>query len=719
MYLWNFSDKNAINCTIANMGIKVKIFVVVLFMILLGNNPVYASARMVGPTYPTVNESMDKVTKADLANITTPPSYNELTKLPSINTNAAVLLINAKEIASVFIDKESNQIVLNTYKGGRVLVTSLNSNDYILPELIKNEVTTKYLDFKREKVASSSINSSKQRGGVRYLFFALLILGVLISFKKGGFRKKKERVVVKDGQRLVQFETRDGTNGLIPEVSFKDVAGCEEAIEDLQELAQFLKDPERYNKLGAKIPRGAILSGPPGTGKTLLARAVAGEAGVPFFSAAGSDFVEMYVGVGASRVRELFAKAKKSERAIIFIDEIDAIAKVRSQNGNQGNDEREGTLNALLHELDGFNRSNVILLAATNRVELLDPAILRPGRLDRKISVPNPDRNGRFEILKIHARGKPLAEDADLELIAKRTPGMSGAELSSIINEAAIEAARRDLSEINASCLSDAVALIAMGRARKSAIVTEKDRLITAWHEAGHTITALLHPDSPDPVSVSITPRGHAGGITWMSGSDDLYLQRKQAAAQLVVALGGRAAEEILLEGEFTQGPSSDLQRATDLATMMVNNYGMTRRGLTVRESDKDTHEVVEELLSNALVDARELLLNNIPLMESIVIRLLEVETLEYNEIIEIKNKLKERGIKIHRLDLQFSATMQGLKKVTSKISQVVSEKAEKINEVVTPETVEKNLQKNKKELIKSIRSKIRIKKEKKVIKSV
>jgi len=705
------------------MSIKGKVMMASVCLLLLSSNTAFAAGSYVappiaGPVYPDVTESLNKVIKADLANITTPPKYNDLAQMPIVNLNAAVMLIEADEIATAFIDNASNDIVLNTTKGGRLLVSTMKSSEYILPALINFEVKTKYVDFEREKVTSSNINSSKQRGGVRYLFFALLILGVLISFKKGGFRKKKERVVVKDGQRLVQFETRDGTNGLIPEVSFKDVAGCEEAIEDLQELAQFLKDPERYNKLGAKIPRGAILSGPPGTGKTLLARAVAGEAGVPFFSAAGSDFVEMYVGVGASRVRELFAKAKKSERAIIFIDEIDAIAKVRSQNGNQGNDEREGTLNALLHELDGFNRSNVILLAATNRVELLDPAILRPGRLDRKISVPNPDRNGRFEILKIHARGKPLAEDADLELIAKRTPGMSGAELSSIINEAAIEAARRDLSEINASCLSDAVALIAMGRARKSAIVTEKDRLITAWHEAGHTITALLHPDSPDPVSVSITPRGHAGGITWMSGSDDLYLQRKQAAAQLVVALGGRAAEEIILEGEFTQGPSSDLQRATDLATMMVNNYGMTRRGLTVRESDKDTHEVVEELLSNALVDARELLLNNIPLMESIVTRLLEVETLEYTEILEIKNKLKERGIKIHRLDLQFSATMMGLKKVTSKISQVVSEKAEKINELVTPETVEKNLQKNKKELIKSIRSRIRIKKEKKVSKS-
>ena len=701
------------------MSIKAKILLASVVIVFLSGNTAFAAGGYVappiaGPVYPDVTESLDKVIKADLANITTPPKYNELAHMPIVNLNAAVMLIEADEIATAFIDNASNDIVLNTTKGGRLLVSTMRSSEYILPALINFEVKTKYVDFEREKSTSKKISTNDQLRGIRYLFFLLLILGIFISFKKGGFRKKKERVVVKDGQRLVQYETRDGSNGMIPEVSFKDVAGCQEAIEDLQELAQFLKDPEKYNKLGAKIPRGAILSGPPGTGKTLLARAVAGEAGVPFFSAAGSDFVEMYVGVGASRVRELFAKAKKSERAIIFIDEIDAIAKVRSQNGNQGNDEREGTLNALLHELDGFNRSNVILLAATNRVELLDPAILRPGRLDRKISVPNPDRNGRYEILKIHARGKPFAADADLELIAKRTPGMSGAELSSIINEAAIEAARRDLIEINASCLSDAVALIAMGRARKSAIVTEKDRLITAWHEAGHTITALLHPDSPDPVSVSITPRGHAGGITWMSGSDDLYLQRKQAAAQLVVALGGRAAEEIILEGEFTQGPSSDLQRATDLATMMVNNYGMTRRGLTVRDSDKDTHEVVEELLSNALIDARELLLNNLPLMESIVTQLLEVETLEYKEIIEIKNKLKERGVKIHRLDLSLSATMQGLKKVTNKISEVVSEKAEIINEFVGPESVEIIMPKNRRDLIKSIRSKVRFKKVKK-----
>jgi len=298
---------------------------------------------------------------------------------------------------------------------------------------------------------------------------------------------------------------------------------------------------------------------------------------------------------------------------------------------------------------------------------MLDPAIMRPGRLDRKINVPNPDRKGREAILHIHAKGKPLAKDVDLSLIAKRTPGMSGADLSSILNEAAIEAVRRNLKQIDASCLSDGVALVAMGRARKSAVVTDRDRLITAWHEAGHTICALLHPDAADPVSVSITPRGHAGGITWMSGSDDQYLQRNQAAAQLIVALGGRAAEEMLLEGEFTQGPSSDLEHATKLADRMVNYYGMTRRGLMVRESDSGTAsaEVIEELLSGALVDAKNLLTDNLEFMELLISRLLESETLDQPEILEIHAMVYESTGNIERVHPKISQTMRSLRNAT------------------------------------------------------
>lgn len=634
----------------------------------------------------TYNNTLDTnlLTKGDIKNITNPPKYEELKKLPSVNINAAIMLINSGDIASVFIDTKTLAIVLNTKSGGRVYISSLGAMEFLNQPLFNNKVDVKYLEFSRKKIAGNTVNTGDSLKGIRTLFFLLLFIGAVLTFNRDKIKFRRKKVVVKDGVKQTVYQTRSGEEGSIPEVTFKDVAGCEEAVEDLRELAEFLKNPDKFNKLGAKVPRGAILQGPPGTGKTLLARAVAGEAQVPFFSCAGSDFVEMYVGVGAARVRELFSKARNAGRAIIFIDEIDAVAKSRSYNGHNGNDEREGTLNALLHELDGFNRSNIILLAATNRIELLDPAILRPGRLDRKITVPNPDRKGRLAILKIHATGKPLDSDVDLELIAKRTPGMSGAELSSVINEAAIEAGRRDLDKINASCLSDAVALVAMGRARKSAVVTEKDKLITAWHEAGHTICALQHPDAQDPVSVSITPRGHAGGITWMSGSDDLYLQRKQAAAQLIVAMGGRAAEEILLDGEFTQGPMSDLMRATELATTMVNNYGMTRRGLSVRESDANTHEVVEELLSRALEDAKDILNSNQELMSLLIERLLEVETLEYQEILDIRDSIK---VKNKRGNL--SKTMNYLKNSKDELTEILIHEKEEIIKKYSPKVRE------------------------------
>jgi cell division protease FtsH len=405
----------------------------------------------------------------------------------------------------------------------------------------------------------------------------------------------------------------------------------------------------------------------------------------------------MYVGVGPLRVRELFSKARAAEKAIVFIDEIDAVAKSRAMSVKQNaNDERENTLNALLHELDGFNRSNVILIAATNRVDILDPAILRPGRLDRKVNVPNPDRRGREKILKVHVSGKPLAKDVDLSLIAKRTPGMSGADLAQIANEAAIEAARKGLKNITADCFSSAVALVAMGRARKSALITDQDRLITAYHEAGHTICAMLESDAPDPVSVSITPRGHAGGITWMSGTDDQYLSRKQASAQLVVAMGGRAGEEFLMDGEFTQGPSSDLEKATQLAIMMVTKYGMSRRGLSVRAGDPDaaTSEIVEELLNEALRKAREIVNENKVLFLKIIENLLDHETLEYLDLIEIKNgnnieKVKEKNKKEKNviIDMVKSAkneiknskiTYSGVSKGSNKKVKKIEKKVEK-----------------------------------------
>jgi len=552
-------------------------------------------------------------------------------------------LIDSKEVASVLID-DSKKMMLFTTFGGVFVKTSYDSTDVNFTQFILDQgVKLRFHTFVEAPVAAKpEILKAKEKEDsnnlsilLMMLPFLIMISGTVIIFE---IRQRQKRQPADDG-KTVAYQTREGPAGFIPTVTFEDVAGCEEAIEDLSEIVEFLKDPERFEKLGAKIPRGAILVGPPGTGKTLLARAVAGEARVPFFAASGSDFVEMYVGVGPARVRELFTKARSEEKAIIFIDEIDAVARSRVSSVKQNaNDERENTLNALLNELDGFSRGNIILIAATNRVDILDPAILRPGRLDRKVQVPNPDRRGREAILAVHADGKPLAKDVSLSLVARRTPGMSGADLAQIVNEAAIEAARKNRKNIDAECFSSAVAMVAMGRARRSALVTDRDRLITAWHEAGHTVAALMHAEAANPMSVSIIPRGHAGGITWMSGSDDQFMSRNQGMAQLVVAMAGRVGEEMLLDGEFTQGPSSDLERATTLAAAMVTRYGMSRRGLAVRagEPDSISNDVIEEILNTALVEARLMLEENKLLVSALVNQLLEVETLEYHEILEI-----------------------------------------------------------------------------------
>jgi cell division protease FtsH len=437
--------------------------------------------------------------------------------------------------------------------------------------------------------------------------------------------------------------------GDLPTTRFTDVAGAQEAVADLRELVEFLSDPDRFRRLGATVPKGALLCGPPGTGKTLLARAVAGEAGVPFFSASGSDFVEMYVGVGAKRVRELFAKAAKAERAIVFIDEIDALARKRSGGDSQAsNIEQEGTLVALLTALDGFaDRGSIIVLAATNRPDILDPALTRPGRLDRKIEVPNPDRRGREGILAVHGRGKPMDDDVDLESIARRTPGFSGAQLAAVVNEAALEAVRRDLSSVSVDCLDHAVATIAMGRARTSAMVTEHDRRIAAWHEAGHTIAALLLPHADDPVQVTIVPRGPAGGVTWMSGNDDVFLGRRRALSQMVVSLAGRAGEEALLDGEYTQGAAGDLQSATQTALQLVTQYGMSRLGYMVRSDGmlqaggmREVGEVVEELLAEAHSKATELVRAHREVLDAVAEALLDVETLSLAQVRAIADQV-------------------------------------------------------------------------------
>ena len=429
----------------------------------------------------------------------------------------------------------------------------------------------------------------------------------------------------------------------VPETRFSDVAGVDAALEDLQEVVDFLHHPERYDKTGANRPRGFLLVGPPGTGKTLLARAVAGEAGVPFYAITGADFVELFAGLGASRVRDLFSKARTQEKAIIFIDEVDAVGKARGRGIQTGaNDERENTLNALLVELDGFSRNDgIVILAATNRADVLDPALLRPGRFDRQIIVPAPDRGGRRKILELYAKQRPFAADVDWEALSRRTAGMTGAQLEQLTNEAALVAARADSEVIAAPHLESALQTTMLGRERRGAVVSDRDRRIVAWHEAGHAVAALLTEDAADPVQVSIVPRGGAGGVTWMEGGEHDLMTRSQALAQLTVAMAGRAAEEILLDGDHTQGAHGDLEMSTHLATAMVARYGMGSRMISRSEDrmlmdgpvGQEVDREVATLIEDGLDRARTLLATRRPLLERVAEELLDEETLSIEDL--------------------------------------------------------------------------------------
>ena len=367
--------------------------------------------------------------------------------------------------------------------------------------------------------------------------------------------------------------------GNTPTVGFGDVAGVDEAKEELQEVVEFLKMPERFLSLGARIPRGVLLMGPPGTGKTLLARAVAGEAGVPFFSISGSEFVEMFVGVGASRVRDLFDQAKRNVPCIVFVDEIDAVGRHRGAGLGGGHDEREQTLNQILVEMDGFDtNTNIIVIAATNRPDILDPALLRPGRFDRRVVLDSPDIRGRTEILQVHAKGKPLGESVDLEVVAKQTVGFSGADLANLVNESAILAARRGKKEIGGDEFAESIDRVIAGPEKKSRVISAREKELTAYHEAGHALVAHLLPDADPVFKISIVSRGAMGGYTRMSPEEDRNLiTKRQLDTRLAVALGGRVAEELVF-GEITTGASNDLEQATAIARSMVTRYGMSEK---------------------------------------------------------------------------------------------------------------------------------------------
>ena len=442
-------------------------------------------------------------------------------------------------------------------------------------------------------------------------------------------------------------------------VSFADVAGADEAKQELEEVVEFLKHPKKFNDLGARIPKGVLLFGPPGTGKTLLARAVAGEAGVPFFSISGSDFVEMFVGVGASRVRDLFEQAKKNAPCIVFIDEIDAVGRQRGAGLGGGHDEREQTLNQLLVEMDGFGvNEGIIIIAATNRPDILDPALLRPGRFDRQITVDRPDVKGRQEILKVHTKGKPVAKDVDLDVLARRTPGFTGADLSNLVNEAALLAARRNKKRIEMPELEEASERVVAGPERKSKVISDRERKLTAYHEAGHALIGMLLPNA-DPVhKVSIIPRGRAGGYTLMLPKEDrYYATRSELLDQIKTFLGGRVAEALVLK-EISTGAQNDLERATDLVRKMITQWGMSEKlgpitfgrrqeqvflGRDIAQDRNYSEEVayaidqeVRRLIEDAYAKTEELLLANMAKLELMANALLERETLEAHELEEL-----------------------------------------------------------------------------------
>ncbi|MBG1268880.1 ATP-dependent zinc metalloprotease FtsH3 [Nostoc sp. WHI] len=490
------------------------------------------------------------------------------------------------------------------------------------------------------------------------LFFpVLLLVGLFFLLRRAQSGPGSQAMNFGKSKARVQMEPQT-------QVTFGDVAGIDQAKLELNEVVDFLKNADRFTAVGAKIPKGVLLVGPPGTGKTLLARAVAGEAGVPFFSISGSEFVEMFVGVGASRVRDLFEQAKTNAPCIVFIDEIDAVGRQRGAGLGGGNDEREQTLNQLLTEMDGFEgNTGIIIIAATNRPDVLDAALLRPGRFDRQVVVDRPDYAGRSEILKVHARGKTLAKDVDLDKIARRTPGFTGADLSNLLNEAAILAARRNLTEISMDEINDAIDRVLAGPEKKDRVMSEKRKTLVAYHEAGHALVGALMPDYDPVQKISIIPRGRAGGLTWFTPSEDrmdtgLY-SRAYLENQMAVALGGRISEELVFgEEEVTTGASNDLQQVARVARQMITRFGMSDRLgpvalgrqqgnmflgrdiMSERDFSEETAAAIDEevrkLVDVAYTRAKEVLVRNRHILDEIAQMLVDKETVDAEELQEI-----------------------------------------------------------------------------------
>jgi cell division protease FtsH len=552
------------------------------------------------------------------------------------------------KIETVKLSADRTRALVTAQDGKQVLVNLPND-----PQLIS---------ILAEKVEDISVLPQSDESfwfrALSSLFFpVLLLVGLFFLLRRAQNGPGSQAMNFGKSRARVQMEPQT-------QVTFGDVAGIDQAKLELNEVVDFLKNADRFTAVGAKIPKGVLLVGPPGTGKTLLARAVAGEAGVPFFSISGSEFVEMFVGVGASRVRDLFEQAKTNAPCIVFIDEIDAVGRQRGAGLGGGNDEREQTLNQLLTEMDGFEgNTGIIIIAATNRPDVLDAALLRPGRFDRQVVVDRPDFAGRLEILRVHARGKTLAKDVDLEKIARRTPGFTGADLSNLLNEAAILAARRNLTEISMDEVNDAIDRVLAGPEKKDRVMSEKRKTLVAYHEAGHALVGALMPDYDPVQKISIIPRGRAGGLTWFTPSEDrmdtgLY-SRSYLQNQMAVALGGRLAEEIIFgEEEVTTGASNDLQQVTRVARQMVTRFGMSDRLGPValgrqngnmflgREiaSDRDfsdttaatIDEEVRRLVDEAYERAKNVLLGNKHILDKLAGMLIEKETVDSDELQEL-----------------------------------------------------------------------------------
>ncbi len=566
-----------------------------------------------------------------------------------------VQLGNVKKISS-------NNTTLNiTYKDGTIVLSNKASRDVSIEETLRN------LGVAPDKLAAVDIvyEQPPQWGDLLTFitgFLPLVLLAIFFIIIMRQAQSGNNQALSFGKSRARMF------SGDKPTVTFADVAGVEESKQELKEVVEFLKEPEKFTALGARIPKGVLLVGPPGTGKTLLARAVAGEANVPFFSISGSEFVEMFVGVGASRVRDLFETAKRHAPCIVFVDEIDAVGRHRGAGLGGSHDEREQTLNQILVEMDGFDTdTNVIIVAATNRPDILDPALLRPGRFDRRVVLDRPDMNGRKQILEVHIKGKPMSDNIDLQSLARQTPGFSGADIENLVNESAILAARRNKKSIEMTDVVESIEKVIAGPERRSRIITDEEKRVIAYHEAGHAIVSHLLPNCDPVVKVSIISRGMALGYTMNRPEDDRYLQRKSKFMDdLAALLGGRAAEDIVFN-DITTGAANDLERATDLARAMVTRYGMSDKlgprtfgdreelvflGREISEQRNYSEQVAEQIddevkriIGAAYSKAKEVLTSYREKLDQVVSRLIQQETLDSVEFESIFSDTKRAPV--------------------------------------------------------------------------